>query len=99
MRQCPQRSYSPPSRSHEGIEMTFNQSSRLGRREFSKCMATGVAAALFVETPIAAWAQAITAAPNVTGMKIAMIGAGREGSALGTLYAKHDHPVMFASRH
>ena len=32
-------------------------------------------------------------------MKIATIGAGREGGALGTLYAKLGHPVMFSSRH
>ena len=79
--------------------MTFNRSSRMARREFFGCMAAGAAAALFAGTPFAAWAQVITATPNVAGMKIAMIGAGREGSALGTLYAKHGHPVMFASRH
>jgi predicted dinucleotide-binding enzyme len=30
---------------------------------------------------------------------IATIGAGREGGALGTLFAKNGHPVMFSSRH
>src|SRR5213593_960860 len=30
--------------------------------------------------------------------KIATIGAGREGSALGTLFVKAGHPVMFSSR-
>lgn len=79
--------------------MTFNRSNRLARRGFFKCMAAGATAALFVGIPFAAWAQVITAAPNVAGIKIAMIGAGREGGALGTLYAKHGHPVMFASRH
>src|SRR4051794_25296754 len=79
--------------------MTFHWSSRLARREFFGCMAAGAAAVLFGGTPSAAWAQAIAAAPNVAGMKIAMIGAGREGGALGTLYAKHGHPIMFASRH
>src|SRR3954468_21641042 len=79
--------------------MTFDRSSRVARREFFGCMVAGVAAALFAGTPFAAWAQVVTAAPNVAGIKIAMIGAGREGSALGTLYAKHGHPVMFASRH
>jgi len=38
-------------------------------------------------------------AQNVAAMKIAMIGAGREGGALGTLFSKHGHQVMFASRH
>jgi hypothetical protein len=32
-------------------------------------------------------------------MKIATIGAGREGGAIGTLFAKLGHPVMFSSRH
>jgi 8-hydroxy-5-deazaflavin:NADPH oxidoreductase len=31
--------------------------------------------------------------------KIATIGAGREGSALGALFVKAGHPVMFSSRH
>ena len=77
--------------------MTFDRSSRLARREFFGCMVAGVAAALFAGTPFAAWAQVVTAAPNVAGMKIAMIGAGREGGALGTLFAKAGHPVMFSA--
>jgi predicted dinucleotide-binding enzyme len=32
-------------------------------------------------------------------LKIGMIGAGREGGALGTLFVKAGHPVMFSSRH
>lgn len=32
-------------------------------------------------------------------LKIGMIGAGREGSALGTLLIKAGHPVKFSSRH
>src|SRR5205823_6162905 len=32
-------------------------------------------------------------------LKIATIGAGREGGALGTQFAKAGHPVMFSSRH
>ena len=31
-------------------------------------------------------------------LKIGMIGAGREGSALGALFVKAGHPVMFSSR-
>lgn len=34
-----------------------------------------------------------------SALKIAMIGAGREGSALGGLFVKAGHPVMFATRH
>lgn len=32
-------------------------------------------------------------------LKIGMVGAGREGGALGTLFVKARHPVMFSSRH
>ena len=58
------------------------------RREFLRIAATGVALATL--RPRAAAAQA--------PLKIGMIGAGREGSALGTLFVKAGHPVMFASR-
>lgn len=78
--------------------MPIDAKSRLGRREFLGYAAAGAALAWLSGTPLAAWAQA-TGAPNVAGMKLAMIGAGREGGALGTLYAKHGHPVMFATRH
>jgi hypothetical protein len=37
--------------------------------------------------------------PAITSLKIATIGSGREGGALGTLFAKAGHPVMFSSRH
>ena len=46
-----------------------------------------------VAAPAGAFAQ------GLSSMKIATIGAGREGGALGTLYAKLGHPVMFSSRH
>ena len=36
---------------------------------------------------------------NLTDMKIATIGSGREGGALGTLFAKLGHPVLFSSLH
>lgn len=39
------------------------------------------------------------AAPPGPPLKIATIGAGREGSALGALFVKAGHPVMFSSRH
>jgi len=32
-------------------------------------------------------------------LKIGMVGAGREGSALAMLFAKAGHPVMLSSRH
>ena len=46
-------------------------------------------------------AQPHVAAAQATGppLKIGMVGAGREGGALGTLFVKAGHPVMFSSRH
>jgi len=35
----------------------------------------------------------------VSTLKIATIGAGAEGGALGTIFARLGHPVMFSSRH
>ncbi len=43
--------------------------------------------------------RAFAQAANLSSIKIATIGAGREGGALGTLFAKIGHPVMFSSRH
>jgi len=39
------------------------------------------------------------AAGSVAALKLGFIGSGREGGALGTLFAKKGHPVMFSSRH
>ena len=58
------------------------------RREFLRLAATGVALATLQPRAVAAQGP----------LKIAMIGAGREGSALGTLFIKAGHPVMFSSR-
>src|ERR1700685_4655508 len=38
-------------------------------------------------------------AQRLSTLKIATIGAGNEGGALGTIFAKLGHPVMFSSRH
>ena len=61
------------------------------RRRFL-ALAAGVVAASAAAT---AFAEAAGDAP----LKIATIGAGREGGTLGTLFAKQGHPVMFSSRH
>jgi len=58
------------------------------RRDFLRFAASGLALAAL--GPRLAAAQA--------PLKIGMIGAGREGSALGTLFVKAGHPVMFSSR-
>src|SRR5215469_5009604 len=64
----------------------------LHRRSFLGLASAG---ALTVALPWRAWAQASSAA----SVKIAFIGSGREGGALGRLFAKAGHPVMFSSRH
>ena len=63
------------------------------RREFIGLFAVGIAATAIVAP--AAFAQA----SGLASTKIATIGAGREGGALGTLFAKIGHPVLFSSRH
>jgi len=47
---------------------------------------------------LAALPRLLRAQP-AAAMKIATIGAGREGKALGTLFVKAGHPVMFSSLH
>ena len=69
--------------------MTNAASFFANRRAF---MAAGLALAA---APTAAFAQP----SGLRSMKIATIGSGREGGALGTLFAKLGHPVMFSSRH
>jgi predicted dinucleotide-binding enzyme len=51
----------------------------------------GLAAALILAPASSALAQG--------PLKIATIGSGNEGGALGTIFAKLGHPVMFSSRH
>jgi 8-hydroxy-5-deazaflavin:NADPH oxidoreductase len=63
------------------------------RREFIDLLAVGLALA-----PVAA-RGAFAQASSLSSIKIATIGAGREGGALGTLFAKMGHPVLFSSRH
>jgi 8-hydroxy-5-deazaflavin:NADPH oxidoreductase len=59
-------------------------------------LAGGTAAFLALAAgPLAALAQTASGAP----LKIGTIGAGREGGALGALFVKAGHPVMFSSRH
>jgi 8-hydroxy-5-deazaflavin:NADPH oxidoreductase len=63
------------------------------RRVVATC---GGAVALAV---LAARAPARAQAGNVATLKIATVGAGREGGTLGKLFARRGHPVMFSSRH
>lgn len=64
------------------------------RRDFMRIAGSGLVALAVGAPPQLAVAQA-AGAP----LKIGMVGAGREGGALGTLFVKAGHPVMFSSRH
>ena len=64
------------------------------RRHFMRIVGSGLAVvALAAQVPVAV---AQTPRPP---LKIGMVGAGREGGALGTLFVKAGHPVRFSSRH
>ena len=76
--------------------MPTGSPTELGRRDFLRLAAAAAALAWLGASPLRAWAQA---AGTATPLKIATIGSGREGGALGTLFAKAGHPVMFSSRH
>ena len=69
--------------------MTQIPSLRISRRTF---IAVGGALALW---PHGAAGQAPTAKP----LKIGLIGSGRQGGALGLLWAKAGHEILFSSRH
>src|SRR5580698_4723381 len=73
--------------------MTNASSLSTSRREFMELLA-GVFALTSAAAP-GAFAQA----SRLSSMKIATIGSGREGGALGTLFAKLGHPVLFSSLH
>ena len=64
------------------------------RRVFLRIAASGAALLAFAP-PLAARAQPA----GGTQLKIAMVGSGREGGALGTAFVKAGHQVMFSSRH
>ena len=63
------------------------------RRDFLRLAASGLALTVLAAAPRMAAAQA-AGGP----LKIGMIGSGREGGALGSLFVKAGHPVMFSSR-
>lgn len=65
------------------------------RRDFLLVAATAAATLGLSVRPTGVFAQTAGGAP----LKIGIIGAGREGSALGALLIKAGHPVMFSSRH
>jgi predicted dinucleotide-binding enzyme len=65
------------------------------RRDFLRLAGSGLAVLALAAHPHGAAAQTPAGSP----LKIGMVGSGREGSALGTLFVKAGHPVMFSSRH
>jgi predicted dinucleotide-binding enzyme len=75
--------------------MSMHPLSELHRREVLRLAGRAAAFLALAASPLAALAQTASGVP----LKIATIGAGREGGALGTLFAKAGHPVMFSSRH
>jgi 8-hydroxy-5-deazaflavin:NADPH oxidoreductase len=71
-----------------------------GRREFLRVAAAHGAVGVMAVSPFAALAQtAASGGPGASPLKVGTIGAGREGGALGKLFAERGHPMMFSSRH
>src|SRR5438105_15753275 len=76
--------------------MSTPRLSDLRRRDVLRFAGSTAALLAFAASPFAAFAQS---QGGGAPLKIGTIGAGREGGALGTLFAKAGHPVMFSSRH
>lgn len=75
--------------------MATDHTAERERRDFLRIAGSGVAAIALAGRPYTAVAQTSVGSP----LKIGTVGAGREGSALGALFVKAGHPVMFSSRH
>ena len=76
-------------------DMAGNHVTDHGRRRFLQLAGWGLGVVSVAAGPDRARAQTTTASP----LKIGSVGAGRMGSALGALFIKAGHPVMFSSRH
>ena len=76
--------------------MPLHQSTHPTRRDVLQRIAGTAAFAALAASPLLSLAQT---GPGAPPLKIATIGAGREGGALGALFVKAGHPVMFSSRH
>src|SRR5579862_836878 len=95
----PGRGYSGRSTyrgSAEEPRMPLAPSTHPTRRAFLRIAGGAAAFGALAARPLAGLAQT---APAGDPVKIATIGAGREGGALGSLFVKAGHPVMFSSRH
>jgi 8-hydroxy-5-deazaflavin:NADPH oxidoreductase len=80
--------------SPEETIMASNPFAGHARRDFLRIAGSALAGLAVAARPHVAVAQ--TAG---SPLKIGMVGAGREGSALGALFVKAGHPVMLSSRH
>ena len=69
-----------------------NHSVENGRRNFLLTIAGSIAGLAAGSSPGRVLAQ------PASGISISTIGAGREGGALGALFVKAGHPVMFSRR-
>lgn len=67
----------------------------ISRRDLLLTVAGGIAGLTVASSPARVLAQSTGSSP----LRIGTIGAGREGGALGALFVKAGHPVMFSSRH
>src|SRR3954468_16617306 len=65
---------------------------KTSRRQFLQTAGATVAVAF---SGLPAWAQTQTRKP----LKIGIIGSGQQGGAIGLLWAKAGHEVLFSSRH
>ncbi|MGH7046439.1 MAG: NADPH-dependent F420 reductase [Stellaceae bacterium] len=75
--------------------MAQNAASGRSRRDALRLVVAAAPALLMA----AAWPRVAGAATNTAQpLKIGMIGSGRQGGALGSLWVKAGHPVMFSSR-
>src|SRR5256885_12476343 len=75
--------------------MAGNHAAAHSRRNFLQLAGCGLGMVALAAGPRRARAQATSASK----LKIGSIGAGRMGGALGALFVKAGHPVMFSSRH
>jgi predicted dinucleotide-binding enzyme len=76
-------------------DMTGNHAGDHSRRNFLQLAGCGLGMVALAAGPGRARAQTSSASK----LKIGSIGAGRMGGALGALFVKAGHPVMFSSRH
>src|SRR5436190_15139718 len=84
----------PTPLSLQGLTIT-NRGVANSRRDFLLTVAGGIAG-----LAVACWPAQVRAQPaGGSPLRISTIGAGREGGALGALFIKAGHSVMFSSRH